>query len=227
MTAMLALNGIAWDMDGTLLDTERLKKLAHQRTIKAFGAAWTVSDEMYLTIVGTSAHEAMRRITRRCGIYVPTTEYQEIWHRHYLDLVHAGVELHPGVPDLLDLLNKFSLTQAIVTSSTREEALDVLKLTGIIDKFAHVISADDVEHHKPHPAPYQLALKRMQLHPNEVVAVEDTDSGVAAAQGAGLRVLALRHSMNTKQTLAANWLSDTGRLAYKHTFYHSLRALEY
>ena len=220
---MTQLRGIAWDLDGTLANTERLKYRAHLAAVETMEGEWRLTADAYLRLVGTSSRLAVTTITHTCGLADVTYEqYSEIWLGHYLKLLDTEVRLHPGVPELLSFLFSLGLRQVIVSSSSEREIMRVLELTKIADVMHGIVSADDVQHPKPHPEPYLLALDRLNLPASEVVAVEDTDAGCQSAQSAGLGVVAVKHDLNTTHRLPTQHVTDTGLLAFKRSFHARL-----
>lgn len=218
------LRGIAWDLDGTLVETESLKWRAHRTTVESLAGRWLVSEDAYLSIIGTSSAEAVSKILTLCGMTgVGLEAYLAIWRECYFRLLDAGVDSHPGVIDLLHFLHSLSMRQTIVTSSHEPETRLVLARTGI--PIPNIICANNVEHHKPHPEAYLLALQRMNLEAVEAVAVEDTDAGVTAARAAGLKVMAIRHDLNVRHALAADDVANITDFTNATAFYHRLQAL--
>jgi beta-phosphoglucomutase-like phosphatase (HAD superfamily) len=98
---------------------------------------------------------------------------------------------------------------AIVSGAFRAEIEPVVAAAGIAGELAAIVAADDVEHGKPHPEPYLTALAHLGLEPGEVVALEDTEAGIASAKGAGVRCLGVRGTLPDERLAAADELVDT------------------
>jgi HAD superfamily hydrolase (TIGR01509 family) len=101
----------------------------------------------------------------------------------------GGVPVRPGARELLAEVTKAGLPRALVTSSQREFAEVVLASTGM--RFDAVVCAQDVSATKPDPEPYLLAAKLLGLDPGRCFALEDSPNGVASAEAAGCRVIAV------------------------------------
>jgi beta-phosphoglucomutase-like phosphatase (HAD superfamily) len=97
---------------------------------------------------------------------------------------------------------------AIVSGAFRAEIEPVVQAAGIADAVTTIVSADDVEQGKPHPEGYLLALERLGVAPDDAVAFEDTEAGVASATGAGIRCVAVRGTLPDERLAAADELVD-------------------
>ena len=194
---MTPLQAVFWDVDGTLADTElHGHRLAFNRAFSDCGLSWNWDEELYgelLSIPG--GRQRMQHYGERLGKRVDDELLARLRHskqQHYLDVVASGaVTLRPGVGRLLEELHRADVQQWIVTSSGKSSVQALLQsmsadLTGI---FAGMVTADDVERHKPHPDPYLLALDLSGANPEAVLVLEDSTPGLAAARAAGLRCL--------------------------------------
>ena len=101
----------------------------------------------------------------------------------------AGVPLQPGARELLAEVAAAGLPHALVTSSERRFMDQVLASTGL--RFDALVCADDVSVTKPDPEPYLLAAKLVGVPPGDCFALEDSPNGVASAEAAGCRVIAV------------------------------------
>ncbi len=97
----------------------------------------------------------------------------------------------PYAADILFAVKEQGLKMALVTGSARNEAEPILKGLGFYDLFDTVVTKDDVTNPKPAGDPYLLALKNMQVAAKNEIAVEDTFTGVTAANNAALAVVAI------------------------------------
>jgi len=99
---------------------------------------------------------------------------------------------------------------ALVSGAARAEIETVLTAAGIADCFAAVVSADDVTHGKPSPEGYERALALIDgnVRAQDVLVLEDTEAGVAAAKGAGMRCFAVLGTLAPHRLAAANEVVD-------------------
>ena len=109
-------------------------------------------------------------------------------HRERL---HRTLDLAPGIRDWLARAGELGVRLAVASSSARDWVCGNLGRAGVLDRFEIVACGDEVAAHKPDPAVYRLALRRLGVDPARALAFEDTAHGVAAAHAAGLRCVAI------------------------------------
>lgn len=97
---------------------------------------------------------------------------------------------------------------ALVSGAFRREIEGVLDAAGLTALFRHLVTADDVVRGKPHPESYLRAAELLGLDPHDIVALEDTEAGIAAAKRAGLTCLAVRGTLPPKRLAAADGLVE-------------------
>ncbi|MFI9172375.1 HAD-IA family hydrolase [Streptomyces lincolnensis] len=179
----LPLQAVLFDMDGTLVDTERLWWEAVERVA---GRALTDADQP--EVLGRPVEHTAAWLAAAGG--TPAEDLAAALHREFADRVRTGIVPRPGALDLLDALARGGVPTALVTASPRAVANTVLDVLGA-DRFAVSVTADDTEHTKPAPDPYLAACRALGVDPAACVAVEDTETGVRSAEAAGCTVLAV------------------------------------
>ncbi|MPY52134.1 HAD-IA family hydrolase [Streptomyces acidicola] len=179
----LPLQAVLFDMDGTLVDTERLWWEAVEHIA---GRALTEADQP--EVLGRPVEHTAAWLGTATGR--PTADLAAALHREFADRVRSGIVPRPGALDLLDALATAGVPTALVTASPRAVADTVLGALGA-HRFAVSVTADDTEHTKPAPDPYLAACRALGVDPAACVAVEDTMTGVASAEAAGCAVLAV------------------------------------
>ncbi|MFI5556786.1 HAD-IA family hydrolase [Streptomyces sp. NPDC051738] len=180
----LPLQAVLFDMDGTLVDTERLWWEAVELVA---GRALTEADEA--DVLGRPVEHTAAWLAAATGAQADVLADE--LHREFTDRVRAGIVPRPGALDLLDALAREGVPTALVTASPRAVADTVLAALGGASRFAVSVTADDTEHTKPAPDPYLAACRVLGVDPSRCVAVEDTETGVASAEAAGCTVLAV------------------------------------
>ena len=180
---------VLWDLDGTLVNTEPYWIAAETALAERDGGTWTHEDG--LTLVGQSLPYAARQLRRRGGVRGTDDEIVadmlELVVRQVRDL---GVPWRPGARELLEALGEAAVPCAMVTmayASLAEAVADAAPA----GSFREVISGDQVRRGKPHPEPYRLAAGRLGVPATACVAIEDSPPGVASAEAAGCRVVAV------------------------------------
>ncbi|EGX61280.1 hydrolase [Streptomyces zinciresistens K42] len=177
------LQAVLFDMDGTLVDTERLWWDAVERIA---GRALTGADEP--DVLGRPVEHTARWLAAATG--ASAARLADALHREFAGRVRAGIVPRPGALDLLDALHREGVPAALVTASPRAVADTVLDALGA-HRFAVSVTADDTERTKPAPDPYLAACRALGVDPARCVAVEDTPTGVRSAEAAGCTVLAV------------------------------------
>lgn len=189
-----------FDLDGVLVSTEKLKAQAHAETVERLGGRLDAA--YYSQVMGKSHYLAAKAFSEAGGIRFEHERYAELFRSAYGRLLDEGVDLMPGALALVKRLRADGYRLAVVSSSLRWMMDIVLARTGLAESFDSEISGDDVSAEKPAPDPYLRALGELGLPPDRAVVVEDTESGVASARAAGMRVIAVRHEYNARHDFA-------------------------
>ncbi len=178
-----------FDMDGLLLDTERPARAAWLAALASAGVI--LSDADYLALVGVShATSSARLLAFLDGDLERFATVRERAAEALRAELRGGVfEPKAGARALLERLAGAGIPCAVATSTFRDEALARLEDAGLLAFFAAVCGGDEVEHGKPAPDLYRLALERLGAASQESIAFEDSGPGVQAALAAGLQVV--------------------------------------
>jgi beta-phosphoglucomutase-like phosphatase (HAD superfamily) len=183
----MTINAIAWDIDGTLVDSEP----AHYRALLAASLRWDVdlSDLPAHAFSGVHMHDVWTAVAGRFPAHVGRAEWLAAIERHYTVLACGLVPLRGAVEAIRAFAGR-GLRQVCVSNSNRQIVDTNLGVLGIVPFIAFSISFDDVGNGKPHPEPYRTACERLGLAPANVLAVEDSVTGIRSAKAAGLKVAA-------------------------------------
>jgi len=180
---------VLFDMDGTLVDSEKVWDIALREL--AVRAGSTLSDEARLAMVGGSMSSSMEIFRADVGQPDrPEAPDVEWLTSRVLDLFRDGLVWRPGAAELLRAVKAAGLPTALVTSTGRllvEAALDTLGRAN----FDVVVCGDEVSMPKPDPEPYRTAAKLLGVPIEDCVAIEDSPTGVASAVASGAVVLAV------------------------------------
>lgn len=183
---MKTIKGLFFDLDGTLVDTLEANTLAYQHALNGVGR--TLTDEQIAGVFGM-----------RADTFLPKF-FPDITERELSEIKRLKIEAYPEYvhlarpnKQLIDFVRtlKPNHVTALVTMAQKANALAVLQASKLEDLFDHIVTGSDVTRAKPDPESYQKALELTGLDANEVLAFEDSDSGIEAAKAAGISVLTI------------------------------------
>jgi len=182
------IKAVLFDMDGTLIDTEKYYRIFWPKAMAEFG--YRMTDEQVLSMRSLGRPFAPAKLKEWFGeeldyyaIRARRTEMME----ECLD--REGIQLKPGAVQILEFLHDRGIPAAVATATPPERTEKYLQATGIRSYFTKVISATQVKEGKPSPDIYLFACGEMGLRPEECMAVEDSPNGVLSAYRAGCRVV--------------------------------------
>ncbi|WP_410636268.1 HAD family hydrolase [Amycolatopsis sp. cmx-4-83] len=189
------MDGIAavlWDMDGTLVDSEKLWDVALYETAEALGGK--LSEEQRMTLVGSNMDDTAQYLLEVVGRPVTPEAIASTGdqiRRRTAGLFDDALPWRPGAREALAAVKAAGLRSALVTSTERD--LTELALNTIGRGFFDVtVCGDEVDGlNKPHPRPYLKAAELLGVDPARCVAVEDSPPGTASAVAAGCAVLVI------------------------------------
>ena len=180
-------DGVVFDVDGVLFDTERLSWKNWAEVGREMG--WPQVTDHYLEVVGQNRADIRQRLYDALGPDFPMEFFLLTCSRRGQFLMEQnGVPLKPGVQEILSALQKRGIPLALATSTGADRTQRRLEMTGLGSFFQTVITGDQVEHSKPHPEIYQLACRGLGLDPARTLAVEDSRNGILSAHAAGMAV---------------------------------------
>ncbi len=173
-------------MDGTILDTEPLSKMAWSAVLTENGYSFT--DEMFYKHTGLNPASTEKLYKSYLGEDFPYWEMRKKVHLFREDYRSKhGIAVKKGFFELSDFLREKSIKSVIATSTPSAEAMRYLEIAGIADRFDSLIGGDEITEGKPAPEIYLKAAKIAGADTAECLAVEDSTNGILSALNADIR----------------------------------------
>lgn len=189
--------GVLWDMDGVLIDSERVCHAAFLDVAVGYSLSIDAS-ELYLQTIGLTRTSIIARYTEELGSEHLAVELCDEVGRVYQQRCIEELQLKPGVWEALEAVRRLGIPQMVVTSSQTELAKQKLDRFGLLPFFSEILGGDQVLNGKPHPEPYLTGSARLSLPQSNVLVVEDSENGVLAGLAAGCLVLHVPDLIATK-----------------------------
>jgi beta-phosphoglucomutase len=198
----LRAEAVVFDFDGVIVDTEPLHYAAFQRVLVPLGLGFSW-DQYVDSYMGFDDRDAFIEAFKATDNVLSAAALQGFIDRKadiFQEIIRDGISAYPGVVELVRHLRASRTPLAICSGALRSDITPILATLGITECFDVVVTAEDVARSKPDPECYRMAHTRLNqfrgldLAPGQVLAIEDTPAGIAAAKGAGLVVIAVTNS---------------------------------
>lgn len=177
------------DLDGTLVDSLPALYQVYIKFLAYYGKKGT--KEEFTSLIGPSIDDIALILKEKHGLKPSSRDLSTMYVSTLMKQGFEGTELFPGAREVLEAAKKQGVKLCIVTSGTKALVKICLEPHGILPLFSEIITSDDSPRAKPHPELYRLALEKLQVPPEDAVAIEDSPPGQAAALAAGLNVIML------------------------------------
>lgn len=179
---------VIFDLDGTLIDTEKYFKVFWRKAAEAFGFDMSEEQALQLRSLGRPFAPALLRewFGENFDYGVVRDKRRQLMKEYFNT---KSIELKPGAEKALVWLKQNGYRVALATATPVDRATEHLKETGIYEYFDMIVSAAQVEKGKPAPDVYLFACKQLGEQPEDCIAVEDSPNGVNSAYEAGLQVV--------------------------------------
>jgi HAD superfamily hydrolase (TIGR01509 family) len=182
------LESIIFDMDGLLVDSERLARESLVSTAAEFGLDPDL--DLFTRMIGLPEDGSVRLLRAAYGDSFPAGRFIARAASDCITKLDAGhLGLKPGAAELIDWLDQSGLRKGVATSSSRAKATHTLSSVGVLDRFDVIVTRDDVARGKPHPDLFLRAALEMGVDSRRCLVLEDSYNGVRAAHAAGMRVV--------------------------------------
>lgn len=198
------VDAVIFDNDGTMVDTMPIHHQAWEYALNKFGMTFPL--EKFYAFAGMPLSAIVPRLAEEEGISpVPENDAVTALRKEFHEKRggrFAGVTAIPPVLQVFHVARKMKLKVAIASGGERKDVLGSLVGAGLIENdtmeaakqvFDSVVTAEDVEHGKPHPETFLLAAKEMGVAPERCVGLEDADLGLQGLVAGGMRAVDVRH----------------------------------
>ena len=182
------IEGVVFDLDGVLLDTEQVWDEAREQLAKERGGRW--HERAQRDMMGMSSREWSRYMHETIGLPEPPERINaEVVER----LVTSYREHLPVIPGAREAVERLAARWPLgLASSSNRELIDLaLELLGVSGLFAATVSSEEVARGKPAPDVYLEAARRLSADPTRTTAIEDSQNGILSAKAADMRVIAI------------------------------------
>lgn len=220
------IEAVIFDLDGTLVQTERLKAYSYARAAVVLSAAPVEEEdviEAFKDVVGRSRHTVASTLLRRFnleeaaeqrmvefGVDTPADAFIQIRLRFYQQMLADPQVIRNSIwthsLSLLRRLARLPLKRALATMSYRSQAMHVLNIMEIADRFDHIATRDDVLNGKPNPEIYLQTAQALDVSPASCLVIEDSLAGMQAALAAGMHVVGIPTDFTRDSVVAAHVL---------------------
>jgi HAD superfamily hydrolase (TIGR01509 family) len=197
-----------FDLDGTLVDSEKLKGRALAETCILLGGV--VEVDVYKDVMGHRWEYVADHFFKIAGIEPDIEVFNRQFKKIYQELLLKELAPNPNIVALLIRLKKAGKKMGIVSSASKWMVDQVLIQLKLAHFFEIIITKEDVIKHKPDPEAFLLALEKLSLPDSDVLIFEDSEPGLIAAKRANCDSIAFQHQFNSNHdlSLAIRTISD-------------------
>jgi HAD superfamily hydrolase (TIGR01509 family) len=188
---------VIFDMDGLMLDTERLTIPLWDEAGKKFG--YRIPFDIVIRMVGISSQNARAVLFEEFGDDFPYEKIRDEFRLLCKREFEKGIPHKKGLDFLLDRLTAAKIPFGVATSSHKKTAMENLEKADILEKFAAITGGDEVANGKPAPDIFLLAAKKLGQPPSACVGFEDSSAGLRGLHAAGIRSVFSRDVVNPPQ----------------------------
>lgn len=208
---------ILFDMDGIIIDSEKLHIKSTDLALKNFGIE--IAEEKIVEFVGRSDESFFEYIYNEVDNSNSEEDMLKEKARHY-DIIVKDLQYIDGFESFIDKVKTNSITTGMVTSSTY---IAIGKADKILDHMKHfdiIVAEEDTNKHKPFPEPYLLGLEKTKAVAGNTLVIEDSINGIKSGKEAGCIVAGLTTSFNKEILLeaGADMVFDTYEELAEHIF---------
>ena len=209
--SMISCQAVTFDLDGLLFNTESIYVKVGDTILQRRGTRFT--RELIDQMMGLPTPLALQRMIDFHGLDTTVEELQAEGDALFPELLDRYLAPMPGAPELLESIARAGIPRGIATSSRRHIVDLIMERTGWRDRFAFILTAEDVSRGKPEPDIYLESARRLEVEPARMMVLEDSTQGAQAAVAAGCYTVAVpgphsRHQQFPPVEFVAESLED-------------------
>lgn len=184
------IKAIIFDMDGLMIDSERVTFECYQEILKGMNLA--MDEEFYKTLLGKPLKGIYQRFYDVYGNDFPIEDVIKDVHALMAKRFETeGVPIKTGLKSLLEYLKENNYKTIVATSSNRDRVDTILSQAQITDYFDDSICGDEVTKGKPNPEVFLKSCQKLGVNVDEAIVLEDSEAGIQASYDAGIKVICI------------------------------------
>jgi len=198
---------VIFDLDGVLVDACEWHRVALNQALQEICGYEIPLEEHYSTFNGLPTKEKLKLLTKQK--LVKRKDYEAISQRKQeltLEIIEAKGAVDQTKIDLMRALKKKGIHVACCTNSIRQTAELMLQKCGVFDLLEEIVTNEDVKKPKPSPEGYLKVIRKFKVSKKNVVIIEDSPKGYAAAKAAGARVIPVANAKGVEIGLFGEWI---------------------
>jgi HAD superfamily hydrolase (TIGR01509 family) len=196
------VTAVVFDMDGLLLDSEKLARAAFVDTCTHFDLGDQTA--LFMQCVGTNQEHGKHVLREGLRGKADDLAFGHLWNATCVEYMSdAAIPIKGGAAELLQDLKSARVPAAVATSTPRARAVQMLRNSGMLQSFDAIVAGDQVQRSKPLPDIYLRAAELLDVRPEECLALEDSENGVRSALAAGMTVIQIPDLVEPSDELRA------------------------
>lgn len=201
---MTEVQAILFDMDGLIIDTERVYREGWRVGAKAAGEE--LPESFLKQTAGKSSKQTVAQLEKIVSDVTKIPLIRQIREAYFVEELQANrIPLKPYFLESIHYLKTQHYVTALVTSTASQRTSQIFEKYQLAAYFDEVVTGDLVQEAKPNPAIYQLALKKLQIEPHQSLVFEDSLVGARAAEAAGIPLVLIPEKNTGGVTQSTDW----------------------
>ena len=185
----MPIEAIIFDLDGLMVDSEPIALEVWREVLEPFGVE--LSPEVHSRVIGFEPSRGAGIMIDEFRLPITVEELLEIYWEYRTTIMEHRIEPQPGLLDLMDFFEREGYRLGVASNSPSFYVKRILAAINIDGRLVCAVGSDEVRFGKPAPDVYLAAASRLEVSPENCLAIEDSPAGVIAAHAAGMRCIAI------------------------------------